>query len=285
MIISALHGLLPPPRRITGERAFIGIERSSARIIKETPWEDHVEITWDHVSYEHVKEEIKDYKSLSLAPRAFRPASPLPRRTISLRLKETEHEELASYQSVAPQPSITPHGELLEEDFDLSDFEDHRDPELFEMHQTYRALEEQIDQFSDGGEPRLDERKGAPSLDLRVEPSFDDPLDDEASRAEASPMFFEDPFKSLDEIEFDQGRLMGDFSWTEGTPTNVFDDEDPTPTDVFEDADGHSSSSSRAPQPHPLDDDAPTQSRLSDAERRRDQGREKGIISRFFRRG
>jgi hypothetical protein len=286
VIFNSLKGVLSPPPRITDEYSFIGLGSDPMRIISEVPWSSDIEIVWEGVDYDNIQEEIKGHGSLSLAPRAFSPASPLPRRTISLRLKSTESaHEVSSYE----EGSVP-----LEEDFNLSDFEEHRDSELFEMHQAYRALEDRVEDLGFDDEPRVDDDlydrswdQGPITLD---EPSFTTPRVEAESGSDTSAQpkdrgaifSVDDPFEALDDIHFDQSRLMGDFNWSEGTPTHVFGDE-PTPTDVFDDGREDTHGSHRPSTPSD-----PTERELLDEEGMRpriqeaSQKREKGLLSRFF---
>lgn len=265
VMINSLQGLLAPPRRINDERSFIGLERGSSRVLYEVPWEAQAEIIWEGVNYTHINKEIEGHERLSLAPQAFSPTSKLPRRTISLKLKETENPLAYS-------------NDLLEDELDLSDFSEHRDPELFELDQTYRALEEQMEDLS-FDEPQL--------AAVEVEAGVNEPRIDDLAPAQDDPHAgyqgqtshllndHEDPFEVLDDFHFDQDRLMNDFNWTEGTPTDAFGEM--TPTDAFNDDPPNTPST---PNSTMASDERRPMARIQGS----DERREKGILSRFFRR-
>ena len=102
-----------------------------------------------------------------------------------------------------------------------------------------------------------------------------------------SILSLDDPFEALDDIHFDQSRLMGDFTWSEGTPTHVFGDEN-TPTDIYEESRAESTGTSDRSAPS-IEDPTERGSRRDEQRMRpriqeADQKREKGLLSRFFRR-
>ena len=182
-------------------------------------------------------------------------------------LKSTE-DSIAQFDPLASE----------DDEFNLSDFEEHRDPELHQMHETYRALEEQVGEMAfyapenTLGEPSFDLAEPLES-EVSFEPSFEveyftntgeeDAFDEGPDLATLDPDLpsVDDPFDVLDDLSFDQERLTSDFDWEGDTPTNVFGDE-PTPTNVF-------------------GDDASSTSKQPDEEQE-NQSLNKGLFSRFF---
>ncbi len=232
-LVSLLKGLLPAKSRSQQAISqYVGSGWKLDELINPShsqPWSIKHEVVWRELDEERILRELEGLTSLSLAPRAFSPAQPLPRRTISLRLKSTDDEQ--------PINSL----ERSEEEFNLSDFEESRDPEFREMHETYRALEERVEDFNfQGISDSISVDRLEPSLDSPIashdQQSIDDYSQDETDFATLDPdlPLVNDPFDVLDDLSFDQDQLTSDFDWEGDTPTNVFGDE-PTPTNVFGD--------------------------------------------------
>ena len=257
-LISLLKGLLPvKPRSKELAQAFIGGGWSSESYAVSSaflPWEELNEIVWREMNEAKILEELEGLTSLSLAPRAFSPAQPQAKRTISLRLKSTD-------TPIAPQSPI-------EEEFNLSDFEETRDPELQEMHETYRALEAQVAEFNFEGDAHQLASLGViePSLDPpREHLVVDDDDDDEGTdftTLDPDLPLISDPFALLDDLDIGDERRGGEFDWEGDTPTNIFGDE-PTPTNIY----GEESQEGEQAQP---DDGDPHQTNS------------RGLFSRFF---
>jgi hypothetical protein len=254
-LVSLLKGLLPAkPRYINAIHPYVGSGFNVGQYPLQKPWfSPSIEINWQKVDLNQLDKELEGLDSLSLAPRAFSPASPLAKRTISLRLKSTDNIDQSTRDSI-------------DDEFNLDDFEEHKDPELYEMHETYRALEEQVEDFQ-----LQDIQLGAD--DLQLEPSFDSPqynnieddlFDEGPDLATLDPDLpsVSDPFDVLEDLSFDEERLTSDFDWEGDTPTNVFGDE-PTPTNVF-------------------GDDAPSEEGMQPEDELAHQNTSKGLFSRFF---
>ncbi len=270
LLISLLKGLLPAkPRQSHAHQSYVGAgQQSDLNILKTLPWMSVVpEISWQEFDFEDLEASLEGLESLSLAPRAFRPAAPLATRTISLRLKSTE-DRIAQLDPLVSE----------DDEFNLSDFEEQKDPELHEMHQTYRALEEQVGEMAFYApehvkdEPRFDLEHSSKSQHS-FEPSFDgeqlsntgeeDAFDEGPDLATLDPALpsVDDPFEMLEDLSFDQERLTSDFDWEGDTPTNIFGNE-PTPTNVYGDE-------SQVKSKQPVDEED-------------HQSSNKGIFSRFF---
>ena len=253
-LISLLKGLLPAkPRYVEAQSPYVGSGFQVGHHPFLPPWSSTIsEVNWNTISLDNLEQELSGLESLSLAPRAFSPASPLPKRTISLRLKSTNQDQ----QAVLPP---------RDDEFNLADFEEHKDPELFEMHETYRALEEQVEEFNfrdlqmPSGQVQLE-----PTLDPLSEDILEDSFDEGHDLATLDPALpsIADPFDVLEDLSFDEERLTSEFDWEGDTPTNVFGDE-PTPTNVFGD------DSQPGDQVQPKDD-------------LMNQNTSKGLFSRFF---
>ena len=277
LIRNILLGLLPPKPRIDERARLFYREPTQGAILRVEPWDLKHEILWDEVSYKMIREELGDLMSLSLAPRAFSPASPSARRTVTLRLKSTpdELDELSStpirtdgYDGVIP----------AEDEFNLEDFEEHRDPELYHMHTAYQELERQVDEYHLNQAPLLvSNERAEPSLDhfdeiddedlsLTIEPEFDFSSDPQVLRASVDPavLAVADPFTEDGDLSFDADHLVNEFDWEGDTPTSIFGDE-ATPTDVF---------GEEIP-----DRDFP---RVDVSDSEKSGSRERGLISRFF---
>lgn len=268
-LLSLLKGLLPAkPRYINAVKDYVGSGYPLGKQPLQLPWNyDLKEIAWESINLENLEQSLNGLESLSLAPRAFSPSSPLSKRTISLRLKSTE-DNIAQFDPLASE----------DDEFNLSDFEEHQDPELHQMHKTYRALEEQVGEMAfyapenTLGEPGFDLAEPLES-EASFEPSFEveyftntgeeDAFDEGPDLATLDPDLpsVDDPFDVLEDLSFDQERLTSDFDWEGDTPTNVFGDE-PTPTNVF-------------------GDDASSTSQQPDEEQE-NQSLNKGLFSRFF---
>ena len=237
LLRQSLLGLLPPkPRHPQANRTFYGAGFASTIITKEELGERVLEIDWNQVDTALIDSQIGEYRSISLAPRAFTPASPMPRRSITLRLKSSAEalEELRA----SGEKSVDYDGAIpLEEDFNLSDFDEHRDPELHNMHETYRALEEQVGQFP-SSDHVIDNRQAesVPVDLLSFEPGFTPPPEEaraNLSFPDEAAISVADPFEELEDLSFDPDQLTSGFDWGD-TPTNIFGDE-ATPTNIFSD--------------------------------------------------
>ena len=267
-LISLLKGILPAkPRYVEAKQDYVGSGYPLALHPIVLPWEKLNEIVWTSIDLENLEQSLNGIESLSLAPRAFSPSSPLTKRTISLRLKSTE-DSIAQFDPLAAQ----------DDEFNLSDFEDQQDSELYQMHETYRALEEQVGEMAFYtpenviNEPRFDMEDSLKS-EASFEPGFEvehftntgeeDAFDEGPDLATLDPALpsVDDPFEMLEDLSFDHERLTSDFDWEGNTPTNIFGDE-PTPTDVFGDQTNYKSE-----QPNQEEENLSTN---------------KGLFSRFF---
>merc|ERR1711991_1010400 len=87
-LISLLKGILPAiPRYEEVHQQFIGSGWGSVPTISSLPWEKREEIRWQELNPQQIEKDLDGLTSLSLAPRAFNPITPVVQRTISLKLQ------------------------------------------------------------------------------------------------------------------------------------------------------------------------------------------------------
>ena len=78
-LLSLLKGLLPAkPRYINAVKDYVGSGYPLSRQPLQLPWNDDIkEIAWESINLENLEQSLNGLESLSLAPRAFSPSSPL----------------------------------------------------------------------------------------------------------------------------------------------------------------------------------------------------------------